>query len=70
MTRQPPGKRTKPGSSAAIFSARSRRSPFGRFRKVSRGNSDTMSRATVPVPPADTVSRPVVLVVVATNVPL
>lgn len=45
LTRQPPGKRTKPGFSAAIFSARSLRRPFGWFRKVSRGKSDTMSSA-------------------------
>jgi hypothetical protein len=70
LTRQPPGNRMKPGRSAAIFSARSRRSPFGRPRKVSRGNSETMSRRSVPVPPANTASRPASVVAPAVSVPV
>src|SRR6478672_11901720 len=69
LTRHPPGKRTKPGCRAAILSARSLRSPFGRFLKVSRGKSETSSRRSVPVPPASTAIRPEVVDAVATNVP-
>ncbi len=68
LTRQPPGKRRKPGFSAAIFSARSLRSPLGWFLYVSRGNSDTMSRAVSAE--VATVSRPRLLVRDAVNVAL
>src|SRR4051794_7721789 len=66
LTRQPPGKRTKPGFRAAIFSARSLRSPFGRPLYVSRGKSDTMSSAAARS--VATERRPVVLARVAVNV--
>jgi hypothetical protein len=70
LTRQPPGSRMNPGSSAAIFSARSRRSPFGRPLYVSRGKSDTMSSRSVPVPAARTESRPRSVVRAARSVPV
>ncbi|CAM5691118.1 hypothetical protein SALBM217S_08938 [Streptomyces griseoloalbus] len=68
LTRQPPGKRRKPGFSAAIFSARSLRRPLGWFLYVSRGNSDTMSRAASAA--VATVRRPRLLVREAVNVAL
>jgi hypothetical protein len=70
FTMHPPGNRMKPGRRAAILPARSLRSPFGRARYVSRGNSDTMSSRTVPVPAASTVRRPVSVVRLARSVPL
>lgn len=63
LTRQPPGKRTKPGCRAAIFSARSLRRPWPLY--VSRGMSEIMSSATGAS--AATVRRPVVLSRVAVN---
>ena len=70
---QPPGKRMKRGRMAAIFSARSLRSPFSRPLKVSCGNSETMSRSTwVPAaaPPTITARRPAVVVALAVSSPV
>src|ERR1044072_3660278 len=66
LTRQPPGKRTKPGCRAATFSARALRRPPGGWWEVSRGNRDTMSGAAAGE--EATVRRPVELVRVAVKV--